>query len=198
MLKHLLFFLAVFLSSGCAQEKLKEDELKKYLMNPEHGTVKESDDGTVKTKVIYRPSDLLVVQQLKGVVGISKDSLKNIKKNFDGFLYFILSLSSNNGEVILNDMADEQLYAKRINHFSFEMKKHVYLITSEKDTIPAADFNYPRMFGSTKSTSMLFSFNNENIRKSTFIDFCYYDIDIKVKFRFLTTDLKNVPNLKFN
>ena len=84
----LYIFLFAFILSCSEQENVSEQELKDYVMNPENGLRKQLQKNGVDLEVIYRPTALVIAQQLDDVTDVQER--KKIKESFDTLSYFVL------------------------------------------------------------------------------------------------------------
>ena len=188
-----------FLFHSC-QKAVSEKKLISYIKNPENGVLIEKEIGIINYKVYYRPSDLLVNQELKAHE-INTDSLiDHYKGIYHKNLYFMLSLSQNKQEVLNNLASNKQRFGSMVNQLAFGMDQKVTLITSEKDTLVLLDYVYPRTYGVSNSTDMLFAFENKYINQAEWIQLLIEDFGLQtgdVRFKFLTKDIRKIPTLIF-
>ena len=196
----LVVFSLSFLFHSC-QKAVSEQELLEYIKNPENGVLLEKEVGTVNYKIYYRPSDLLVNQELRAYE-IKTDSLINYYKDiYHKNLYFMVSLSRNKQEILSNVAGNKQRFGSMVNQLAFGMDQKVTLTTSEKDTLYLMDYVYPRTYGVGNSTDILFAFENKYINQAEWIQLVIEDFGLQtgdVRFKFLTKDIRKTPNLKFD
>jgi len=62
-------------------------------------------------------------------------------------------------------------FSNKLQTLSFKMSEYVNVTTSGKDTIPVADYAFPRTFGLARSTNLLFVFNKEEMKDKEWISF---------------------------
>jgi hypothetical protein len=91
----------------------------------------------------------------------------------------------------------------RLNQtLSFGMSNKVHLYSKQKDTIELLDYNYPRLYGMSRATSMMFVFPNDfDALKDDYINFSIEDLGIQtgeIRFKIPTSLIKNQPTLVFN
>ena len=154
----------------------------------------------VNYELTYRPTDLLVEQEL----GQSKDveKIARLREKYGKYLYFNLSMSINNNE-LLSTVADNQAkFGHVLRDLTFGMEEKINVYTIDKDTIPMADFVYSRMFGMTKSTSIMIVYPNEKkYLEEEYLNFTVEDLGFdtgEVKFKIKTKAILNQPKLRFN
>ncbi len=187
-----LLIISCFLSCNSNYDK-NYAELLKDVNNEENGYVQTKEINGVKISLAYRPTELMVSQELEqlGDIKISKDSLK---KKYNQNLYFILNYSKNNNEILSSVSESRQKFNEVQNTLTFGMQEKVALLNEKKDTIPLLDYNFPRTYGMARSTSLLFIFKREeNLEKSSTLIFSVNDIGLgigDVKFKY-STDIIN-------
>jgi hypothetical protein len=180
-----------------AQKVLNEKDLSQYISVADNGLIKEKNIGDVKLKVLYKPSDLLVAQELRTN---AEENIEALKKKYQSYYYFILSISKQDSELERYYVRNGGDFSNKVEQLSFGMGQFLKIITSENDTLSMVDYVYPRMYGATRASSFILIFNNEKIRKSSWFDlyFKYPDLEVgKQKFRFITSDIERCPQLDF-
>lgn len=192
--------LIVLLLSYC-RFSVSEEELKKYILDPENGLIKEKTSGSQKITLQYRPADLVVVQELRSKENYTCEDVQVLRENHSKYVYFILTMSDNNSEIITRNIGDRNLFSQSVNRLSFGLQEEIRMITSAKDTVPLADFIYPRMYGTSGNTQLMLVFLSEKIKNSEWVDIEIGDLGLGLgmnKFRFESDKLKGVPELSFN
>ena len=194
-----IVILGLFLS-GCQKKSFESrSELLAYMSEEDHGyTVKKTVQG-IDFTVTYRPTDLLVDQELSAKT--KKVDIENLRSKYSKYLYFNVAISKNNQEV-LNSMADDRnAFGSMVNQLAFGMGEKVHLFSKTKDTVPLADYVYPRLYGMGNSTSMLFVYP----REEALLEHEYFNITIEdlglatgeVGFKIPTELIENEPKIKF-
>ena len=88
-----------------------------------------------------------------------------------------------------------------VNQLAFGMDQKVHLFTQSKDTLEMADFIYPRMYGMSRATTIMFVFPRETEPlNEAYLNFTIEDLGLytgEVKFKIDTKKIKNEPKLKF-
>ncbi len=196
------FALLILAAVGCSSPKeMTVEELNKYITEPEHSLVKSVEQNGYTINVIFRPTDLLVNQEIDGREGlIGEDKLKSIRRKYASHYYFMLELSRNNREALMPD-GDPEQYGGLLQNLSFRMHDYVMLLTSKKDTIYVADFVMDRTYGLNNSTNILFAFSKESAKDKEWVQFNLKEFGLGTgdqRFRFGLKDLEQVPSVKFN
>ena len=110
--------------------------------------------------------------------------------------------SSKNNQEILNGLArDKQKFGQMVNDLAFNMDQKVHLYTPEKDTLAMADFIYPRMFGMSNATVIMFVYpRTEKYMQANYLNFTIEDLGLdtgELKFKVKTKPLVQEPHLTF-
>jgi hypothetical protein len=193
-----LLFLVGLLLVSCAKKMETLEEMNNYLGKEENELTYRKTINGVDFTLQYRPTDVLVKQELANKKG-NADEVKKLRQKYGSHMYFNLSMSKNNAE-LLNDVAtDRSRFSNLLNDLVFQMDKKVYLYTPEKDTIPITDFVYPRMYGMGEATTIMFVYpKDDKILGNPFLDFCIEDLGFytgEVRFKINTEAIKNQPTL---
>lgn len=188
--------------TGCGKKKMTEEQIQEYVSDESNGLIQGGSVHGVKIEVQNKPVALIISQEIKGQsqVPATDSAYKEAVKTFGSNLYFNMNLS-------VNDQ-DPLLYAGSMSNFSsllqtmaFQMDKFVFLTTSEKDTIPVADFVYPRLYGMGAGSSILFAFVKDSTikwDKTEWVDFHLQEFGMNTgnrNYRFKKSDLEDVPDL---
>lgn len=195
---YFLIVLLVFISS-CTQTFDTAEEMSAYIKDEDNGYSYKKTVADVDYVLQYRPTDLLVQQEL----GNTADPLKveKLRKHYSQYLYFNLSMSKNNKELLNGLAQDKAKFGQMINELAFGMEEKLHVYTPEKDTLSLSDFIYPRMYGMSKSTSIMIVYpRDEKYLKHENLHFVIEDLGLNtgdVKFKIDTKALKNEPKLDF-
>ena len=180
---------------------MDEAQLKEFILNEENGLSQSITVNEQTIQVAYRPVDLLICNEVKAKEIKDEKQIRDLKKDYDQNMYFILTLSANNQEIINQSIGNKEIFEKAVKQLAFGMNEHVYMVNSEKDTIPPTDYIYPRMYGGSPATSLLFVFNKDKLQHTDYMDFCLNEFGFGTgnqKFRFRSKDINNTPQLKFS
>jgi len=190
---------ALALSSCSRPEFLTPEELQLFILDEENNLKKSEEVNNYRIEVTYRPTDLLVNQEI-GDELVDGNKLEQLQKKYNGYYYFILSLSKNKKEALHQMDGDMERYSELVQTLSFEMTQYANLTTSTQDTIPVGDFILNRTYGVSASTDILFAFNKEKSRGKDWVQFNLNEFGLGVgnqRFRFSTKDLDNAPKINF-
>jgi hypothetical protein len=143
------------------------EEMVDYVNNPKNGLTQEKVINGTKIKLTYRPTEMMVLQELRQEE-VSREKIKQVGKKYAPNHYFVLSYS-HGGKEILNNASDRQRFSYMVNQFSFGIGNNVVLTTAERDTLPLIDFHSSRTYGIANSTDILFVFNKEQKKTKHYI-----------------------------
>ncbi len=191
-----LLFL-VFIMASC-KRSLSEEKMVKYINNPKHGLIQENLINGTQLKLIYRPSDLLAWQEIQATDSVSRDKVKKIRARYNGQYYFLLSISPQ-GREILSFASDREWFSAMVSKLSFGMEECINLVNETRDTLKLLTYNYPRMYGMSSSTDMLFVFEKMKLKSNDMLTFEMKEFGLltgDVKFKIMVRDLKRAPKLK--
>jgi hypothetical protein len=194
----LVFVLCLFYV-GCSPSELTVEDLNAFLRDEENGLHKTAEMNGTQVAVTYKPTDLWVSQELDEGEVLTSSRLDSLRKKYENYYYFIVSLSRNNKEA-LHQTGDMGEYSELLQTMSFRMSDYVTLTTTSRDTIPVADFMLNRTYGMSSATEILFVFNREKSKGQEWVQFNLNEFGLNVgnqRFRFATKDLEHTPKLKF-
>jgi hypothetical protein len=193
---NVLSFLLIVLLVGCKPQSFpSEKELVAYIQDEENGLKKTNEVGDYKVTVTYRPTDLLIKQEVGEKP--SKEALEKARKKYQNYYYFILSLSKSGKEALDQSQGFGQ-YSEMVQKLSFRVPEFVNMTTSASDTIPVADFILNRTYGLGSSTDILVVFNKEKAKEQTWVQFNLNEFGMNLgnnRTRFKVNDLDNCPHL---
>ena len=197
----IVIFLAALLM-GCQGHKTfdNEDDLIMYIQDEQNGYTQHKTINGVEYTLLYRPTDLLVNQEL-GDASASAVQVQTSREKYKNYLYFNLSMSKNNQELLSVAPKNQNEFGAMVNQLAFGMNEKAHLFTQQKDTIELADYIYPRMYGMSRATTMMFVYprNPDNLDQD-YLNFTIEDLGLytgEVKFKIDPKALKNEPQLKF-
>ena len=198
-MKPYFLILLIALTSCSTKTFNTTEELWEYVKDPENQYVQKKNINGIDFSLLYKPNDLLVDQELGDK---TDDSLVvKYRNKYKDYMYFTLSMSKNNHELLSHMARDRQKFGAMVNELAFGMNQKVHVYTPAKDTLPMTDFVYPRMYGMSGSTSILFVYprKEENL-KEDYLNFTIQDLGFytgEVKFKVPTDIINNEPKLKF-
>ena len=194
----LSIFLGILLSSCTHNTFDTEEELLVFIKDTENGYLYQKTINGVDFSLLYKPTDLLVNQEIGD---INSKKLMELREKYNNYLYFTFTMSKNNQELLSAAPNNRNEFGAMVNQLAFGMGDKVHLYTEKKDTIQLADYIYPRMYGMSNSTQILFVYPKEKVSlQSKFLAFTIEDIGLntgEVKFKIPTKHIINQPELLF-
>ena len=194
-----LLLVGVFLVSCSQKEFDTSEELMVYITDPENGYVQQKEVNGIAFSLLYRPTDLLVQQEISE--DATKQEIDSLRKKYNDYVYFNLSMSKNNQEILNGLAGDRAKFGTMVNQLAFGMEEKVHLFSKKKDTIAMADYIYPRMYGMGGGTTILLVYpRSTNIMKDDFFHLTIEDIGLttgEVGFKIPVKPIKEEPRLVF-
>ncbi|MEL6638194.1 MAG: hypothetical protein AAFW73_24465 [Bacteroidota bacterium] len=182
---------------SCTTSVQSSEELQDYVRNERNGLQQGKTFGPVEVQVTYRPPDLLAAQEMRGQEG-NDVLLDSLRRGYGKFAHFVLSLSAGGKEVETYNL--QSGFGDRVTTLAFGMKEYVYLLTSQRDTIPAADYFYQRTYGVGGASELLFAFDRSKIEATDWFQFVVDEFGLGVgntRFRFEVGDLAKTPQIEY-
>ncbi len=154
IIRILVLLVFIGLLNSCSKQTFKnKKELQSYIQDKDNGYLQEKTINGVQFSLLYRPTDLLVAQELEAES--NKDDIEKLRKHYQKYLYFNLLFSVDDKELLSTVPKNRNEFGEMVNTLAFGMNDKVHLFTKAKDTIEMADYIYPRMYGMSNSTSMM-------------------------------------------
>jgi len=196
--KLLPFILLLFISS-CTKTFDTQEEMNDYIQNEDNGYHYKKTVADVDYVLQYRPTDLLVKQELGDDIDPAK--VEKFRKHYSQYMYFNLSMSKNNQELLNGIAQDKTKFGQMVNELAFGMEDKLHVYTPTKDTLALADFIYPRMYGMSNSTSIMIVYPRDpKYMNQDYLNFVIEDLGLEtgdIKFKLDTKALTNEPQLAF-
>jgi len=196
-----ILILSLILLLGCGQNTFdSEKELMAYVQNMDNGLHHEKYMGNVVYTLTYRPTDMLVKQVLGGQY--LQREIDSLRKKYGDYLYFNLTIRANNQELLSSRAGNRNAFGAMANQLVFGMGQKVHLISQKRDTIPMADYVYPRMYGMSNSTNMLLVYPKDTrLLMEEHFHVTIEDLGLatgEIGFKIPVKPLKNQPQLNFH
>ena len=198
MNKSIPSILIILILCCCSSKEFdNEEELWTYIKNTENGYFQEKTVKGVHFSLMYKPTDLLVAQEI-GKKDSTPKEIDSLRNKYSQYAYFNLSLSRGNKELLNSVAGDRNKFGTLVNQLSFKMDEKIHLHTDKLDTISLLDYSYPRMYGLSNKTSILLVYSMQEIKNSSFAYLSIEDLGFKTgDIRFSLPNLNNSAKLKF-
>lgn len=195
----LIFGWLLVLTVGCSNEKfISLNELSKYPLDESNGLYKKIERNGVIIEVIYKPTDLILAQEIDDA-GYSKNQIDSIKKKLDHFHYFTIRLSRNGKEMTNTFVSDPEKLQQAADYLSFRIGSDLKLIHGN-DTIPTTDFMHMRTFSASSTSDVLAAYKysiNLKGNVSILFDDNFFNTGVN-RFDFRASDIGSIPSLDLN
>jgi len=192
------FLLLLFISS-CTKNFDTQEEMNTYIQDEDNGYNYKKTVADVDYILQYRPTDLLVKQELGD--DNNPAQIEKLRKQYRKYMYFNLSMSKNDQELLNGVARDKAKFGQMVNDLAFGMEEKLHVYTPTKDTLALADFIYPRMYGMSNSTSIMIVYPRDTkYLKQDYLNFVIEDLGLDtgdIKFKLDTKALTNEPHLRF-
>ncbi|TCP24659.1 hypothetical protein EV195_10590 [Tenacibaculum skagerrakense] len=194
----ILIFSIVFMSCSNTSFDSKE-KLWEYLRDVDNGYLHQKNVNGYDFSLLYKPTDLLVTQELNS--SYTEEDVKKLRTKYKNYIYFTLSMAKNNKELLSTTPKNRQEFGAMVNNLAFGMGEKVHVYTAKKDTLELLDYVYPRMYGMSRSTDMLFVYpRDKKYLQDEYINITIGDLGTytgEVKFKIPTQKIKNEPKINF-
>lgn len=194
----ILIFSIVFMS--CSNKSFdSKEKLWEYLRDIDNGYLHQKNVNGYDFSLLYKPTDLFVTQELTS--SYTKEDVEKLRGKYKNYIYFTLSMSRDNKELLSATPKNRQEFGAMVNKLAFGMGEKVHVYTTKKDTLELLDYVYPRMYGMSRSTDMLFVYpRDEKYLQEEYINITIGDLGTytgEVKFKIPTKKIKNEPKINF-
>jgi len=170
-----------------------------FIKDETNGYTQHKTINGVDYNLMYRPTDALVNQELGD--SINTEKVKLLRKKYNKYMYFNLSMSKSSKELLSSKPKNRSEFGAMVNQLAFNMNEKVHVYTPNKDTLEMVDFVYPRMYGMSRATTIMFVFpRDEKYLKEEYLNFTIQDLGFytgDVKFKIPTDKLLNEPTISF-
>lgn len=200
MVNRLIFTLVASIFLGCSNNSFDNTEqLWSYLKDHKSGYHMVKNVKGVEYALTYRPTDIMVEQELNGQA--TEDQIKDLRKKYGSQMYFDLSMSTNGQELLSTKANDMQRFGELVGQLSFLMEDKIHLISKNRDTLELMDYSYPRLYGLSNSTKMILVYpRREKLLSQDFFLVTIEDLGFEtgeVTFKINSHNIVNQPGLIF-
>lgn len=199
---NLVIYISLFLFIGCADKTFEDrDSLLEYLKEFDNGYCLRKKVNGFRYDLMYKPTDLLVFQELSSEKNYDLHDVVRLRNKYGKYMYITLSISKNNKELLSSTPKNRKEFTDMVHRLVFKMKKSVHLFNQNKDTLEMLDYVYPRLYGTTRSTEILFVYPKD--KKYLNNEFLYFTIEDlgnytgEIKFEIKTNKILNEPSLDY-
>lgn len=179
--------------------RAKPTQYRAYLAEPAHGlTQLRGVNGTVLT-CTYRPTDLLVLQDLASASRCTPAIHDSLARAYAGKIYCALTLARDSAEIENQFVNDPAAYQQALAYLNTGLAADTYLSTgTAHDSAGALSSLYVRDFGATGRSTVLFVFDTHQLSIAGGFAVTFHDQRFGLgtqRFAFTARDLAAVPTL---
>ena len=198
---HVFLFNLAVLFTGCTPSEFESAEaLDSYIVS-KSGLSQMREANGYQLKVTYRPTDLLISQEISGEPEpIDSSSVNRLRKKYRGNHYFLLSISRNNSDALHDAPGGMARFTALVQTLAFRMDNYVGLTTSAKDSVHASASVLDRTYAMTRTTDILFAFNKDKTTGKDWVQFNIGEFGLgtgNLQFRFSAGDLERPLQIRF-
>ena len=85
---------------NCTTTPHSAAELEQYVRDEGSGLTQAKQCGSVHMQMIYKPTDLLVAQELLNVSIPDSSKIRSVRERYSPYLYFVLDMAQAEGNVL--------------------------------------------------------------------------------------------------
>ena len=176
-----------------------EKALWAHVSNIENGLIQNKLIKGVDFKLMYRPTDILVKQEL--IDSKDQNEVDKLRAKYGEYLYFNLVMTKNGQELLSHKVGNKSEFTDLVNELSFGLQNKLHLYNMKKDTVTIADYSYPRMYGTAGGTNILLVYpRDKKLFNDEFFILAIEDLGFstgEVRFKIPVAPILNQPELNF-
>lgn len=147
---------------GCSHP-LPPTEYRAYLADPEHGLVQRQEVNGAVATCAYRPTELLVLQDLAQVPAVTAAARDSLARAYAGKTYCALSFSRGGNEIENYLVNNPAAYQQVLSYLNTGIAADAYLGTPARDSVSALTSLYLRQYGTTGKSTLLLVFDTHRL-----------------------------------
>lgn len=197
--RYLLGGLGLFLSN--CSKPLPLDQYYAYLADPAHGLAHAVEVNGATITCAYRPTDLLVQQDLAGVPAVTPTVRDSVARAYTGKTYCTVTLARQGQELENQFVNDPTTYQQVLTYLNTGLAADAFLVTTPHDSVAAAASMYVRQYGTTGHSTVLLVFNTHQLTPQHGFHLTLRGQHLglgTLRFPFAAADLAALPKLKSN
>ncbi|WP_151087959.1 hypothetical protein [Hymenobacter baengnokdamensis] len=172
-----------------------------YLADATHGLTHSTESNGATVTCTYRPTSLLVLQDLTGIAAASPATRDSLARAYAGKTYCTLTLARNGSEIENQFVNDPAAYQQVLSYLNTGIAADAFLATTPTDSVPAAASMYVRQYGATGHSTLLLVFDTHQLKPEQGFHLTLrgqrLGLDM-LRFTFTGRDLAALPVLKFD
>ncbi|GGH22179.1 hypothetical protein [Mucilaginibacter phyllosphaerae] len=186
-----LSFAVFFLS--CKEKITNKTELIAYINDPENGLQKCRQAGKIKAVLTYKPLQLTSVNINQDKPGTAKAGM------FRNNLFFVLSLSANNKELIRQLPFDQ--YSEMVQVMAFRMNNFIDIIPNNDRPVAPLSCTFQPTYGMGTANNLLIVFDKKKLLTAHHIKVHIKEFGLNIGdlyFDIAVSDIKKIQNIVVN
>ena len=186
---------------GSCTAPLPAAEYRAYLADYTHGLTHTAEAGGATVTCTYRPTPLLVLQDLASVPVATPSVRDSLAHAYTGKTYCTLTLARQGSEIENQFVNDPAAYQQILTYLNTGIATDAFLTTTPLDSVPAAASLYIRQFGTTGHSTLLLVFDTHRLTPQKGFHLTLHGQRLglgTLRFPFSGTDLAALPALKFD
>jgi hypothetical protein len=189
----------VFFLPGRAPGQMTEEALMAYIRDPGYGLYRKESRGGFEISAMYKPTDLLVAQELGGAMP-SPEQVTGLRKRYGAFCYFVVGLAKDGQDALYASSDHYAEFSDQLQKLSFRLQDFIYMTTSSDDTCQLLDYHFSRMHGMGGSTQVLLAFDRPTMADADWVQLNLKEMGFgtgRVNLRFGMKDMLRAPSIDF-
>lgn len=197
--------LSVALLSGCGRggertyEVASSTDVQELLEAEKAHHSMEKKIKAVNFKLIYIPAEQFALREMGDMSAATQAGFDSLVKAYAGLSMFNLEIRVDgfNEELVHYQPGGRAVDFEKVTaYYAFGMQKDIYIVQSEKDTIPCTVYHYERNYGISPNNNFMLGFEAANLKEAVLV----YDNDYlktgPVKFALNALDQNKHPQIK--
>jgi len=148
---------------GSCANPLPPTAYQAYLADPAHGLTHTAEANGATITCTYRPTELLVQQDLASIPAVSPATRDSLARAYAGKTYCTLTLARNGSEIENQFVNDPAAYQQALTYLNTGIAADTFLATTPHDSVPAAASMYVRQYGTTGHSMLLLIFDTHQL-----------------------------------
>lgn len=172
-----------------------------YLTDPAHGLTHSTEANGATITCTYRPTELLVLQDLASMPAASPATRDSLARAYAGKTYCTLTLARNGSEIENQFINDPAAYQQALTYLNTGIAADAFLATTPRDSVPAAASMYVRQYGTTGHSTLLLVFDTHQLTPQQGFHLTLRGERLglgTLRFPFAGRDLTALPALQFD
>ena len=189
------------LLASCGTTPLPLEAYRAYLADPAHGLTHTAEANGATVTCTYRPTDLLVWQDLTSMPATNPATRDSLTRAYAGKTYCTLTLARQGSEIENQFINEPATYQQVLTYLNTGIAADAFLATTPRDSVPAAASMYVRQYGTTGRSTLLLVFDTHQFtpRRGFHLTLRGQRLGLgTLRFFFTASDLAALPPLKFN